>query len=273
MNNASNFKLLIAASLLAIWPVLSWYVTGTLDGSNDLWGLLAAATAIVVLVKAKPQSTLQLRFPLALPALLMTLYIAATCLGVLISMRAVLAFLTLAALASAWRLDKRIDLPLIALCMLALPLAATLQFYLGYPLRVLAGILSVALLHLNGIEVIREGTLLSWNGQLVSIDAPCSGVKMLWAGMYLTYTLAAFYRFSAFKTSCAILLGVSIVVVANAIRAAALFYVETGMLHLPKWSHETIGMITFTIAAGMIVWGIQQVKGMSLWPRAHNSAS
>ena len=253
-----RFGFLALVMLAAFWPVLAWYASGSADASNDASGLLAAATVLLIVSRAKPQSSV--RHPLLLPAVLLALYIAATLAALPIAVRAMLAFLALAALASAARLGKRLDLPLCVLAMLALPLAASLQFYCGYPLRVLAGSLSAVLLQLNGLGVVREGAVLVWGAQTVAIDAPCSGVKMLWASCYLTSALAALFRFTALKTVAAMLLALAAVVAANAIRAAALFYIETGLLSLPPWSHDAVGLVTFLFAAIMIVWGMEWIK-------------
>ncbi len=256
--NAGERRIMLVAPL-AFWPVLAWYVGGTMDASNDYWGLLALMSAILVVARNK--SSAMVRLPLMLPITFVVFYLVATLAGAPISIRAVLAFLALGSLASASRLGKRIDLPLFALLMLALPLTATWQFYLGYPLRVVAGALSAALLQMNGIAVVREGALLNWSGQIVSIDAPCSGVKMLWAAMYMVYTLSALHRLSFVQTGCAIGFAVATVVAANAIRAAALFYIETGMLNVPHWAHDATGMFSFAIGACAILWAIHQIKG------------
>ncbi|UUZ51849.1 exosortase/archaeosortase family protein [Massilia sp. B-10] len=151
-----------------------------MDASNDPASLLAAATA-VTLVWRSPEVA-PVRWPLALPSALLAAYAIATAAGIPPAFGAVPAAAALAALASACRRGRRLDAALLALCMLALPLAASLQFYLGYPMRVMAlSTLSAALLRMGGIGVVRDGAMLDWGGQLVSIDAPCSGVKMLWA--------------------------------------------------------------------------------------------
>ncbi len=263
MNPPLAFKWHISALLLSLWPVWRWYVAGTLDGSNDGWGLLAAATAMLLCWRARRGSHRPHAlpaWPLLLPTLLLLAYLLATLAGLSPALRAIPAVLALAALASIGCFGRRIHLPLFALSLLALPLTASLQFYLGYPLRVLAGSMSVALLQLNGIAVVREGTLLNWSGQLISIDAPCSGVKMLWAAMYLTYTLTALHGFAPLKSMAAIALAVCTVVLANAIRAAALFYTESGIVHLPPWAHGAIGMIMFVATASVIVSAIQRLN-------------
>lgn len=285
------FKWLMLALLAALWPVWRWYVAGTLDGSNDGWGLLAAATAILLCWRERrelhamhlaadkgstavqserevlaadglawPANPLALPArPLLLPSLLLLAYLLATLAGLSQALRALPGVLALAALACIGCFGRRIHLPLFALSLLALPLAATLQFYLGYPLRALAGAVSVALLQMNGLAVIREGALLDWQGQLISIDVPCSGVKMLWAAMYLTYTLAALYGFGILKTASAIGLALGMVVLGNAVRAAALFYTETGIVNLPPGAHTAIGLVVFAAVAGVIVCAMRHV--------------
>ncbi|UUZ53478.1 exosortase/archaeosortase family protein [Massilia sp. H-1] len=126
----------MAAACLALWPVWAWFVAGSIDASNDPASLLAAATA-VTLVWRSPEVA-PVRWPLALPSALLAAYAIATAAGIPPAFGAVPAAAALAALASACRRGRRLDAALLALCMLALPLAASLQFYLGYPMRVMA---------------------------------------------------------------------------------------------------------------------------------------
>lgn len=256
---APRFALPAAAICLAVWPVWIWFVGASLDKSNESASLLAAATALIVVWRAPPLPAV--RWPLALPALLLAAYAIATACGVPPASGALPAFAALAALASAWRLGRRLDAALLGLCLLALPLAASLQFYLGYPMRVMAGTLSVAMLRMSGIGVVREGAMLAWGDQLISIDAPCSGVKMLWAGLYLACALALSHRLSTWRTMAALALGCGVIVAANALRATALFYSESGLARLPEWGHQATGVVCFAGAAGAIFYGVRQLAG------------
>jgi len=56
------FSLLLAALCLACWPVLLWFAMGTLDGSNDSAGLLAAAAAAAVLAFSPAQQACHGRY-------------------------------------------------------------------------------------------------------------------------------------------------------------------------------------------------------------------
>lgn len=256
------FLVLLAALLVACWPVLLWFASGTLDGSNDSAGLLAAAIAAAVIAIAPKREAVAR--PLLLPCVLVAVYLAATVCQVPVPARSLILALAVTALASSLRLGKRFDAALFALCILALPFAATLQFYLGYPLRVIAGDLSTYLLRMNGIAVAREGATLAWQGQLVSIDAPCSGVKMLWAGLLLASTLAAAGRLSALRTAAALTLAMVAVVAANALRATALFYMEAGIVHLPASAHGAIGIVSFAAAGAGILFMTRRLEKRAL---------
>lgn len=252
------FVLLLAGLLLACWPVLRWFATGTADGSNDSAGLLAVAAAGGVIARAPKRHAIA--HALLLPCACLAAYLAAAACQVPVPARSLILALAITALASAFRLGKRFDLALFALCILALPFAATLQFYLGYPLRVIAGDLSAFLLRMNGIAVAREGAMLAWHGQLVSIDAPCSGVKMLWAGLLLASALAGAVRLPSLRTAVALLLAIAAIVAANAIRATALFYVEAGIVHLPPAAHGAIGIVSFAAAGAGILFIVRRME-------------
>lgn len=252
------FTLLLAGLLLACWPVLLWFASGTADGSNDSAGLLAVAAAAGIIAFApKREATVH---PLLLPGAFLAMYLAATACQIPVPARSLILALAITALASSLRLGKRFDLALFALCILALPFAATLQFYLGYPLRVIAGDLSAFLLRMNGIAVAREGAMLAWQGQLVSIDAPCSGVKMLWAGLLLASTLAGAVRLPSMRTAIALVLAVFAIVAANAIRATALFYVEAGIVPMPPAAHGAIGIVSFAAAGAAILLIVRRME-------------
>jgi exosortase len=141
------------------------------------------------------------------------------------------------------------SLSITGLLLLAVPLVPTLNFYLGYPLRVVVGEAASMLLRLNGFAVLRDGATLLWNGQQISIDAPCSGVKMLWTGMYLSCTLAALQRLNAPRTVLLGSLAFLIVMIANVLRATALFYVESGVVAQAHSAHESIGVVVFMFGA------------------------
>ncbi|HJY75875.1 MAG TPA: archaeosortase/exosortase family protein [Burkholderiales bacterium] len=236
----------LAVLAAALWPVWRWYASRARDPGEG-WELLSLATAaIFVSLRAPPAParTVDLR----LPALLLLAY-AATYSFVPPLLRAGIAFSALAAASSTLAFGRRLHVPLAGLILLALPVIASLNFYVGYPLRVTVGALTAALLQMNGFAVVQDAALLVWGGQSISIDAPCSGVNMLWAGLYLAFALAAFHELSAVRTALLALLATCAVLAANVLRAAALFYVEAAVVRLPGDWHAAIGLTVFVLAA------------------------
>jgi hypothetical protein len=86
---------------------------------------------------------------------------------------------------SVWCFGKTFYVGLWSLLLLSLPSVASLEFFLGYPLRVLVGEATAFLLQMQGLDVWREGVCLHFGEKLIWIDAPCSGIKMLWFGLFL----------------------------------------------------------------------------------------
>lgn len=231
------------------------------DSSDDPWGLLALVTVALFLLWKKSEIPLT-EFNLILPALLVSLYtVTYSFLPPLL--RAGIAITAAGCIMSSYRFGTPFHLGTWGLLLLSLPIVSSLQFYLGYPLRVLTGTLATYLLQLNGFAVIREGTSLSWLGQFIWIDAPCSGVRMLWAGLYLTFTLACVYELSAWRTCLVTLLSLSAIIAGNTFRATGLFYLEAGIVKGPPWFHEGIGVVIFLLMAIFIAgcsWYIQRER-------------
>jgi exosortase/archaeosortase family protein len=147
------------------------------------------------------------------------------------------------------------------LVALALPVLPSLQFTLGYPMRVVSAALAVALLQAHGLAVAREGTFLVWRGEMVQFDAPCSGVNMLWAGLLLTLMGCVQLRLGVLKVMVAVTLSVVLAIAGNVLRAASLFYVETGLVvQAPSWWHEGIGIAAFMLSAAVTLWLLGRLR-------------
>ena len=156
------------------------------------------------------------------------------------------------------------------LIALAMPVLPSLQFATGYPMRIASAALTAALLQGQGLYVAREGTFLIWRGEMVQFDAPCSGVNMLWAGLLLTLVACVLFRLSAPRTAVAATVCVAVTIVANALRAASLFYVEAGFLPwaTPPWWHEGAGLVAFAMGAAAMLWAVMRLNagGPVRWP-------
>jgi len=147
------------------------------------------------------------------------------------------------------------------LVALALPVLPSLQFTLGYPMRVVSAALTVVLLQAHGLAVARQGTFLVWRSEMVQFDAPCSGVNMLWAGLLLTLMGCVLLRLGALKVMVALALSVVLAVAGNVLRAASLFYVEAGLIvEAPPWWHDGIGIAAFTLSAAVTLWLLGRLR-------------
>ncbi len=145
------------------------------------------------------------------------------------------------------------------LCCLVLPVVPTLQFYLGYPMRVVSAALTVPLLKLNGFAVSLEGTALVWRGEHIQFDAPCSGVTMAWAGMLLVFAVATVQDFDQRQLLRAVLAGLRLLLAANVLRAANLFYIEAGVLPIGGEAlHQGIGLAAFGLALAGLIWQLRR---------------
>ena len=245
------FPLLFQA--IAFWPVWRWYAARVSDSSDDAWGWVALLTAAILLIRFRSKSNPQTSQPnLLLPALL-TLAYAVSFPIVSPLPRALLAMTAIGATLSVYCFRSKFQLSFCGLLLLSLPVMASMQFYLGYPLRSAVTAMAAPMLQLGGLAVLSEGACLNWSGRLISVDAPCSGVKMLWTGMFLCFTLACWFRLNWQRTIAAAALSVAAIVLGNTIRAVALFYLETDLLPLPErfsdTAHSTIGVTMFLLTA------------------------
>lgn len=257
----NNGIVLLIIQLVAFGPVWYWYVSRMMDGSDEPWGLVSLVAAVVlVLWRPTVQHGSQ---SLWVPSALMVLY-AVTYPHVPPLVRAGLAVTALGCTISALRFRALFDAPTIGLLLLSLPVVSSLQFYLGFPLRIVSGALSIPLLQLGGLSVSLEGACLRWGSSLIAIDAPCSGVKMLWAGLFLTLIAASYHGLSPKRTSLAAFGATISVILANALRTSALFYMEAGIVPMPSWCHEGIGLSAFFGLALLTLLMVHKLAGGEL---------
>ncbi|MCO6429920.1 MAG: archaeosortase/exosortase family protein [Deltaproteobacteria bacterium] len=238
-------------SLAAFWPVLFWQSARVSDGSDEPWGVLALLTVLaIVWWRGKPQ--MPSRGQLALATLCLLIYAAVfPYLPPLV--RALIAIITTALLISAWCGSRFMNFALLGLLVLSLPLIASLQFYLGYPLRLVTASIAASIITLLGFPTEAAGISLNWFGETVVVDAPCAGIKMLWSGLYLNFTLALARGLGFVLTWVAYSLSLVFIFFGNVLRNILLFFTESGIVKAPEWSHWAIGLFTMTIVAGSII--------------------
>ncbi|MFO0207827.1 MAG: archaeosortase/exosortase family protein, partial [Betaproteobacteria bacterium] len=236
----------LALLLLALWPHLAWMARRLTDGSDEPWGVLAIATVLALVARDARRLVLPgsavLAASLALVAAshlaapwLLPLPAAARARGGLARFR-------------ARALPQRCGAALATLVLLALPVIASLQFYLGYPLRVATAQAAAPLLRLMGLEVVPAGAALAWRELTVLIDAPCAGIGMLWVGSYTAALLSYLNAASTGRAARNALAAAAIVFGANVLRNVALFFPEAGLV--PRWPvlHDGVGLAVFALA-------------------------
>jgi exosortase/archaeosortase family protein len=257
--------LILGLEALAFWDVWQWYALRLTSGSEeDRWGLLAIGAGIYFLWRER---RISITTNLMIPAGFILTY-AATFHFLSPIFRAGIAIVTLAITLSILLHGKWLNAANTGLFLLSLPVIPSLQFYLGYPLRVVVGAVTAPLLQLSGLAVQREGTCLVWNATTISIDAPCSGVKMLWAGYFLVFVLAEFFRLNFVRTLMLALVTLPVLILGNIFRATALFYLEAHIVTLPDYlnpdsTHAYIGIVAFSLTALGILYVAQFIQHFS----------
>jgi exosortase len=246
--------LVLATHALAFWPVWRWYFARTTDGSDEPWGLAALVAALALTWPFDRRLRIDARDSLLVVAIGFTLLYAIL---VPFAPPLVRSIVAMAALACSWVsiTDARQKAPVVvALFVLSVPVIASMQFYAGYPLRAITTTASTGLLNAFGMGVEHAGTTMTWQGRSVFVDAPCSGVRMLWAGAFLACLLVAQRATVSWRgLLTALLLVLPIALAANAIRAALLFLLETRPTPPPAYLHSLVGVVTFAGAAVSLV--------------------
>lgn len=236
---------------LALWPTAWWMGRRMLDGSDEPLGALAIAALAGLLWQCRARLCASPNLGWLALALLGVVASSAAAAPLPPLLTALLGLLALAAGTAAF-LPRAIALaPVFGLALLSLPLLASLQFYLGYPLRVLTAEASRWLLAAHFV-VERNGAALIIDGRLVLVDAPCSGVQMLWLG-YFTACVVALYGARRNASFLARLPAVSaLVLCGNVLRNSVLVAAEGAGEHLPGWAHELVGLLALAAVCSAI---------------------
>ena len=256
-----------------LWPTWRWMAARMADGSDDPLGGLALAALAALLVAVRGQLRSAPRLPWLAAALVGTL--AATALHGQVTplLGSLLAIVAWAGGLLAFLPDERrgamqvrdgvlhaaprfpiAALPVLGLAVLALPFIASLQFYAGYPLRVLTAEVSRWLL-LPWFHVLREGSSLNVDGLLVIVDAPCSGVQMAWAGYFTACAVALWAGRGDRAFALRLPLVGAAVLLGNVLRNTALVALEATGRGMPAL-HEGIGLVALAAVCGAVAWAM-----------------
>lgn len=238
------------AFFFSFWPVWSWYVARLQDGADEPFGPVALILCLLILFFRYRATALAGELPpVPLIAILFLYLLTAGILPFLL--KAILAATGIAYLLSRIFVQKNMQAGICMLLILSLPVIASLQFYGGYPIRLITSEAVAVLLRLSGTFAQAEGTVLKWAGELVAIDAPCAGIKMLWSGMLINAIFSAWWNYSWRLALVASLCSSFLIFLANVFRSYVLFYRETGLVSVPL-SHEGVGILVFFLLAQLL---------------------
>ena len=256
--------------LATFWPVWIWYAQRVSDQSDEPLGIVALITLIYLLARQQAKKTDQV--PTSLTAL--TAMVAFYGISLVLAPKLISAALALIACGICLRrqLHCRLNSGHWSLLLLSLPLVASLNFYLGYPLRLVVAQCAVSLLSINGFPVSAEGTSLLWHNQLIEIDAPCSGIKMLWAALYLAAVQLTLRKTSLVQALLYLVFAATAAVLANVLRVTSLFYLEAGIItapaalpqsiaaHFESAVHTGTGITAFLLVALILYFADQRIN-------------
>ncbi|ADU34245.1 exosortase Q [Variovorax paradoxus] len=241
----------------ALAPTWAWMVQRMRDGSDDPLGLVAlvALAALAWQCRRELRASPRLGWLALAGAGTVLATVLRSGLGVVPALpplaAGLVAVLALACGLLAFLPRRVAALPVTGLAVLALPLLSSLQFYAGYPLRVVTAEASRWLLA-PGFDVAREGTSLMVDGRLVIVDAPCSGVQMVWLGYFTACAVALWARRSD-KAFLRRLPMVGVLVLAgNVVRNSVLIAFEGAGHALAPWAHNALGLVVLAAVCGCI---------------------
>lgn len=262
-----NLPLIFIIQLVGFWAVWRWLTFRVWTSGDEIWSLLALACGGFFCLTAGfgeiEKEKNPIFYGLSFAALFTIFYVLSFAFDAPPLIRAVLAITALTFTLSVWRCGKTFHFGIYALLLLSLPLVASLNFFLGYPMRLVVGKSAEFLLRLQGLDVVREGVSLKIGEKLIWIDAPCSGVKMLWFGFFLAAVLICFYRLKFLKSAIVFSAAFAIILLGNIFRATALFYIEAEIIKSPAWMHSAVGVLVFAFTAfgiASLVRGIQKAR-------------
>ncbi len=239
--------------IIALWPNWQWSAARFADGSDDPLGILALVALVFLSARERHFFLKKPRlFWLMASFLLALLSGAARFFLPALAQAALATFAVLAAIISLQNAEQP-KFSWFLLGVLSLPLLASLQFFVGFPLRVLTAECSLYLLQMLGLEVTRSGTVLFVNGQAIMVDAPCSGIQMAWVTYFVASFSASFWRIGDRLFLKTLPLISALILSGNILRNTLLMLKESAILPLPEWTHEGIGLLIFSAICAFIL--------------------
>lgn len=246
----------VGAAIAAAWPSLVWTVRRFADGSDDPLGLVALIALGFALCVARRRFEHEPRVHGLVAAATVSLVATWPGLAMPDLVRALAATAGIVFALAAIVDEDEPFVPYAGLAVLALPLLSSLQFFAGFPLRVVTAEASRWLLIAAGSVVERMGTALVVDGRLVLVDAPCSGVRMAWVGWFTACVAAWCFRLSNRAALARMPVVGVVVLVGNVVRNTVLVAMEAAG-NMPHRAHDAVGLVVLAC----VVFAIGSVFG------------
>lgn len=243
----------LALQVAALWPHWAWAAARVADGSDDPLGVAALGVLLILVARLAPRLRAVPR-PLWL-GLALGASLAATVAGLVAPplFGALLAALACAAGLRAFLPAGQATLALAGLAVLALPLLSSLQFYAGHPLRLLTAQASTWVLQALGLAAQRTGTAMQVEGRLIIVDAPCSGVQMVWMAYFCACAVAA-WRATDDRVLLRRLPWVGVLVLCgNVLRNSLLVGLEARQDAVSDAVHQGVGLVVLAGVCAAVV--------------------
>jgi exosortase/archaeosortase family protein len=244
----------------ALWPHWRWAAARLADGSDDPLGVAALAVLGLALWRLAPRLRSAPSRAWLVVAMLGTLLgtLLVTLIATLAAvfapplLAACVAMLALVAGLCAFAPSGTPLLPLAGLSVLALPVVSSLQYYAGFPLRVLTAQLSTWSLQAMSVAAERSGTAMLVEGRLVIVDAPCSGVQMVWMAYFCACTVAWYCGITNRHFLKRLAFVGAIVLAGNVLRNSVLVVLEARQANVPALWHEAIGLVALALVCAAV---------------------
>ncbi|GAB4566003.1 MAG: hypothetical protein Tsb007_38090 [Rhizobacter sp.] len=243
----------LALQAAALWPHWRWAAARVADGSDDPLGLAALAALAVVVVKLEPQLRASPKPAWLIAAMGTTVAATLASFHLPPLIGALLAALAMAAGLRSFMPSGLAVLPMAGLAVLALPVVSSLQFYAGYPLRVLTAQLSTWLLQGLGMVAERSGSSMTVQGRLIVVDAPCSGVQMVWMAYFCACAVAAFSGLRDRQLLARLPWVGLLVLVGNVVRNSVLVALEAQHEQVSEAVHQGVGLVVLVMVCAAVV--------------------
>ncbi|MEP2776670.1 MAG: exosortase/archaeosortase family protein [Luteolibacter sp.] len=255
----------VIALLLAAIPVLHWYAARLQDGGGEILGLIPLLLAAYFALRDR--KTISPSRPGRITGIAFLILYTIGCPFLPALLRAVLFIIAATFLTGVARKPG-----IACLILLALPWQASLDFFFGYPLRLITSVSAEILLNMIGLEVSRQGVQLLHAGNIVGVDPACSGLNLLWTSGLFTALLATLFHLPWKKLPLLAAAALALSLAANSLRATLLFFPESGLITMPHILHPVIGLVTAAIAFLILIRLARVLAGkIKIAPRSNAS--